>query len=342
MSSPSKKLKNSAKKTDSSRKKTSSTSRQTGSLALSDLHLRREHLEQEKQWLVKQIARKQKELFNFVEQLRQIATEIFQTSRPNVEKIAQLSQEIHQFFADIFSQRELGKQTRQKISSLYESLQESGIIFSSDKEDEDELDELFEEEENEEDSEPIFEKKEDIRHIRKTFLRLAEVFHPDKVTDEETKIRHTEIMKELNRAYRQQDFAKLLELEKEHLEGKDIQAEREDEPSGYCRLLERETQLLRQQYESLLREINLVRRTPEGAMVRDYRRAKREKIDPIAIAVKELERQEEMLREIHQFVKKFRDKKMTSEDFLKGRTRSRTASEGAAINPFLSWLLERC
>ena len=176
MSSPSKKLKNSAKKTDSSRKKTSSTSRQTGSLALSDLHLRREHLEQEK----------------------------------------------------------------------------------------------------------------------------------------------------------------------EHLEGKDIQAEREDELSGYCRLLERETQLLRQQYESLLREIDLVRRTPEGAMVRDYRRAKREKIDPIAIALKELERQEEMLREIHQFVKKFRDKKMTSEDFLKGRTRSRTASEGAAINPFLSWLLERC
>lgn len=53
-------------------------------------------------------------------------------------------------------------------------------------------------------------------------------------------------------------------------------------------------------------------------MVTDYRRAKREHIDPIALAMKELEHQEETLREIHQFVQDFRDKKITIKDFLKG------------------------
>ncbi|MGK7931168.1 MAG: molecular chaperone DnaJ [Microcystaceae cyanobacterium] len=314
------------------------TSNSETTLALSDLHRRRDHLEQEKQWLLKQITRKQKELANFVQQMRDIATEIFQGSRPYVEKIAQLSQEVHQFFEEIFSKRKMGKKTRYKISQLYETLQDSGLLFPSDEEDEDEeLDELFEDDETEEEDffndfrdrtesffssseeqESKFDKKEDIRHIRQTFLRLAEVFHPDKVTDEETKTRHTEIMKELNRAYREQDFAKLLELEKQHLEGETIDNDQEDELTRHCRLLEKETQVLRQQYDALLDELKLVRRSPEGAMVTDYRRAKREKIDPIAIALKELEQQEELLTEIHQFVKDFKDKKITIQTFLAG------------------------
>ena len=88
--------------------------------------------------------------------------------------------------------------------------------------------------------------------------------------------------------------------------------------SRRCRFLEKETQVLRQQYETLLRELNLVRKTPEGAMVKDYRRAKREKIDPIALTIKQLEKQQEMLAEICQFVQDFRDKKITFKDFLRG------------------------
>ncbi|MGK7943163.1 MAG: molecular chaperone DnaJ [Microcystaceae cyanobacterium] len=311
------------------------TSNPETTLALSELHLRRDHLEQEKKWLLKQITRKQKELANFVTQMRDIATEIFQGSRPHVEKIAQLSQDIHQFFEEIFNKRKMGKKTRHQISQLYEALQDSGLLFPSDEEDEDEeLDELFEDTDEEEEffnefrdrtgsfpqEETVskFDKKEDIRHIRQTFLRLAEVFHPDKVTDEETKTRHTEIMKELNRAYREQDFAKLLELEKQHLEGEASAEDQEDELTRHCRLLEKETQVLRQQYDALLDELKLVRRSPEGEMVTDYRRAKREKIDPISIALKELEQQEELLAEVHQFVKDFKDKKITVKTFLAG------------------------
>lgn len=307
------------------------------SLALSELHLRREQLEREKQWLLKQITRKQKELSNFVEQMREIATEIFQGSRPYVEKISQLSQEVHQFFEDIISGRKMGKQTKQKVQEVYETLLETGVIFSPEDDDSDELDDLFDEDSDDEyeedfdneyrrstpyepseNPETTFDKKEDVRHIRQTFLRLAEVFHPDKVTEEETKKRHTEIMKELNQAYRAKDFAKLLELEKQHLEDQDVDGEKEDEMTRHCRLLERENQVLRQQYEALLEELKLVKRTPEGEMVTDYRRAKREEIDPIEMALKELERQQEILSEIHQFVKDFRDKKITVKEFLKG------------------------
>lgn len=310
------------------------TSESEVTLALSDLHLRRDHLEQERQWLIKQITRKQKELSNFVEQMREIATQIFQGSQPHLEKIVQLSQEVHQFFEEIFSGRKISKKNQRKIHDIYQFLIEYGIVIpAEDDETDNELDELFEEEfesedENEEGNyraykpsenpEPAFEKKEEIRHIRQTFLRLAEVFHPDKVTDEETKTRHTEIMKELNKAYRAKDFAKLLELEKHHLENQKIDGEKEDDMSRHCRLLEQENQLLRQQYDALLAELNLVRRTPEGAMVTDYRKAKREKIDPIAMALQELEKQENILIEVHQFVKDFREQKITIKEFLKG------------------------
>lgn len=75
------------KNSQSSPTKTSSPPEAKTSLALSDIQLKREHLTQEKQWLLKQITRKQKELSNFVEQMREIATEIFQGSRERKQSI---------------------------------------------------------------------------------------------------------------------------------------------------------------------------------------------------------------------------------------------------------------
>jgi len=59
-------------------------------------------------------------------------------------------------------------------------------------------------------------KSPESRQIRRTFLRMAEIFHPDKVTDPETRMRHNEIMKEVNRAYKEGDIAKLLEIERQY------------------------------------------------------------------------------------------------------------------------------
>jgi hypothetical protein len=55
-----------------SRKKSHPTPQETSELALSSFHARFEQLEEDRQWLLKQIKRKQTELRNFLEQMRSL------------------------------------------------------------------------------------------------------------------------------------------------------------------------------------------------------------------------------------------------------------------------------
>ena len=97
-------------------------------LTLSSLHIRIEGLEEEHQWFLKQIRRKRTELNNFVEQMRFLATEIFQQGTPIFKQLGELDQEIHSLFTEILTQRKFGKQTRKDILGIYENLQMMGII----------------------------------------------------------------------------------------------------------------------------------------------------------------------------------------------------------------------
>jgi hypothetical protein len=212
-------------------------------LALSDLHLQLQGLEKEHESLLKQIKRKRTELNNFVEKMRSLATEVFHRVSPNMKTMAELDAEIHALFAEILTTRKMGKQTQKNIQSLYRSLQMGGIISykaiddeDEEDDDDDELDELFEDDnyqgnhqrrrqfwEAEQDAEsPTVPKTDESRKVRQTFLRLAEIFHPDKVKDNETQMTHTEIMKEINKAYQEGDLARLLEIERKYEVGETI------------------------------------------------------------------------------------------------------------------------
>ncbi|MFM6476490.1 MAG: molecular chaperone DnaJ, partial [Dolichospermum sp.] len=84
-----------------------------------------------------------------------------------------------------------------------------------------------------------------------TFLRLAEIFHPDKVKDNETQMTHTEIMKEINKAYQEGDLARLLEIERQYEVGEAIDNNSEDDLSRRCKNIEQHNQILKTQYEKL-------------------------------------------------------------------------------------------
>ncbi|WP_306422096.1 hypothetical protein [Nostoc sp. CHAB 5715] len=122
-------------------------------LALSQLHIRLQFLEKSHQSLLKQIKRKRTELNNFIEQTRTFATEIFHKASPSFQKMADLDQDIHTLFDEIFTTRKFGKQTFKNIEAVYLKLQFTGIIslkpsrrqFST------ELDELFDNPEPESD-----------------------------------------------------------------------------------------------------------------------------------------------------------------------------------------------
>lgn len=98
------------------------------SLALSQLHIRLEFLEKEHQSLLKQIKRKRTELKNFVEQMRSFGTEFLNKATPGFRKMAELDQEIHALFEEIFTTRKFGKQTLKNIQAVYRNLQVTGAI----------------------------------------------------------------------------------------------------------------------------------------------------------------------------------------------------------------------
>jgi uncharacterized membrane protein len=237
-----------------------------------------------------------------------------------------VDEEIHKIFAEIFQDKKLNKKNKEKINDIYLSLQIMGVIHDPDSEEEEdedqELDELFEDEEPTSEQQNLggeeAPKNQQPRHIRQTFIKLAEIFHPDKVGDVETQMQHTEIMKEINRAYHENDLARLLEIEKQYLEGENIDNINEDDLTRRCRLLEQQNEVLKNQYDNLREELSMVKRTPEGSMVSDFRRAVKAKVDPIEMVVKSAERELQMMEDIRNFVRDFRDKKITLQQFLKG------------------------
>jgi septation ring formation regulator EzrA len=131
-------------------------------------------------------------------------------------------------------------------------------------------------------------------------------------------MRHTEIMKEINRAYQEGDLARLLEIEQQHSAGEIIDGNSEGDLSRRCQKLEQHNEFLRNQYENLKRELRLAKNSPEGAMVADYRKAAKEGIDPIEQMFTATEQQMQIIEEVRDFVKNFRDKKVTIKEFLQG------------------------
>ena len=315
-------------------------------LALSDLHLQLAGLEKEHQSLLKQIKKKRTELNNFVEKMRSLATEVFHRVSPNMKTMAELDAEIHALFAEILNTRKMGKQTQKNIQSLYRSLQMGGIISykpieEEDDDDDDELDELFEDNdaqenhqrrrqfwEAEQDSEsPTVARTDESRKIRQTFLRLAEIFHPDKVKDNETQMTHTEIMKEINKAYQDGDLARLLEIERKYEVGETIDNNSEDDLSRRCKNIEQHNQILKNQYEKLKQELRLAKNTPEGSMVADYKKAAKQGVDCIELMLETIQSQTKIVVEIRDFVQDFKDKKITIKEFLAGPESLRSVQE---------------
>ncbi|MBO1065008.1 MULTISPECIES: J domain-containing protein [Nostocales] len=314
-------------------------------LALSDLHLQLQGLEKEHQSLLKQIKKKRTELNNFVEKMRSLATEVFHRVSPNMQTMAELDAEINALFAEILTTKKMGKQTQKNIQSLYRSLQMGGIIsykpIEEEEDDDEELDELFEDNDSQEnhqrrrqfweaeqDSEsPTVARTDESRKIRQTFLRLAEIFHPDKVKDNETQMTHTEIMKEINKAYQDGDLARLLEIERKYEVGETIDNNSEDDLSRRCKNIEQHNQILKNQYEKLKQELRLAKNTPEGSMVADYKKAAKQGIDCIELMLETIQSQTKIVAEIRDFVQDFKDKKITIKEFLAGPESLRSVQE---------------
>ncbi len=313
----------------STAKRTATT---TATLAPSAAHIRLDGLESEHERLLKQIKKKRNEVTKFVEQMRSYATEIYQRTTPQVKKITSLNQEIHILFKEILANKKLGKQVKKKIIEIYRSLQSAGIIsYEFDNDEEDAVEEDFEESPKDRPphesyyhqsrtgfESPSATKSDESKKIRSYFLRLAEIFHPDKATDSETQAKNTEIMKEINKAYQEGDLARLLEIEQLHQIGESIDSNSEDDLTRKCDRLEKQIQFLKNQYESLKTELREHKKSPGGSIVSDCRKAKKQGVDPIEEISEQIDYQMKIVSEIRDYAKDFKSSKISIQEFLRG------------------------
>ncbi len=307
-------------------------------LALSDLRIRLEFLEKNNEKLLKQINKKRTELENLIDRIQELGRELAQRSAPVLQQLFEIDQQIHAVFAEIFNGRKLGKQTRQNIQRIYQNMQISGLIspnlddagqpdkdgmFDFDMDDFPDFGEADSEwpgnrsinDLGDSASKPD---RDELKKIRQLFLRLADVFHPDKAGVDADQEYHAEVMKEINQAYQNGDLAKLLAIEKQHQMGEMIDRDNEDDLTRRCARVEQENEFLQSQFDSLKQELRLAKNSQEGAMATEHRQLIKAGIDPISDAIAEAEEQCQLVKDVHEFVVKFRDKRITIKEFLLG------------------------
>ena len=313
---------------------TSTPSTQENALSFSSVNARVEFLQEKHKKLLKQIKRKKTELFNLTEQMENLAQEMLHKSRPFHEKIHSLDEEIHALFEKILTNKRWGKRQKQEIKSVYKILQLTGRIsprmehfsksaknFEDEGENSSEKDFFDDQNDFDENYQQVYEESDfsqprPHRDLRKIFLKLADKFHPDKVNDAESRAYYTEIMKEINIAYKSGDLARLLEIERDENQQKvkfypnDLEQE--------SQRLQTEIELLVQQYEQIKSEVREVRNTPQGHMVQQYRKAKRSGENLMERLVEDAELELNSLAKLRDFIQAFQERKITFQDFLRG------------------------
>lgn len=288
--------------------------------------------------LLKEVARKRRDLEKMEEEMQAASSGVGSRLEPIRAAFFRVDGEIHALFSELLAPGRLSKRARGELRQAYRQLQERGILSTRDAEapldDGDRESDPPEEVPRPPSDAGGFtaERPEAATpgglSLRALFLRLAAALHPDKVQDEDEKATRTETMKEVTRAYREGDLARLIEL------GRRLEEEQPDEPADVddaaarCAALERTNLALRQQLRAVARALRDLRHSALGRLVQELRRRGRaEGGDPIASVVAESERDLAMQERLRDFVRAFRDGDISLDELLAGPPQDDGAGE---------------
>ncbi len=256
------------------------------------VRLRKQHRE-----LVAKVRRKRSALQRLGDEADRVARELAERSAPLRVEQRDLDHELHAAFDAIDSDPRLGRSERRAVRRLYRWLQSIGALS-----------------ERIDDAPPpvATEEAPPAPAMRPTFLRLATAYHPDKTTDDAERERHTEIMKELNRAYRDGDVSRLLEMERA-LDGGDDAAALDPVT------LEQQVTALRSQLRDLSNQMSDLRSEYAGAVALEHRRlTEAGHQDPVGAMVDELRGAIAETRTLRDLVDQFRAGEIHIDELLAG------------------------
>lgn len=300
-----------------------SSSSPSSSVSVDTLQAQIDTLNRDRLKLLKKIEKQQHKIDQAQEDERAIIAKIVHNIHPISTKINEVDQEIHDLFTDIFKNRGLSHKKHQKVLNIYHNIQEVGLISNRR-----EREVKQEEQTSESDEHTLWENLKanpDFSQIRQKFLQLAAIFHPDKVAQDQDRDYYTEVMKEVNQAYKAGDLAKLLQIEAQYYQGK-IRAIGQDanlDLKEQIDRLQQENKMLNTQYQTLKQNWKSQRRTPEAQVVKTYHTLRKKRIHPIAYMKQKSKDRLVELERIRDFAKRFRDKKISTQEFLNERNPSK-------------------
>ena len=301
-------------------------------LTLSSGASRLRNLENKRKRLTKSIERVRNKSTRCDQEQQQFARSLASQLAPVIERGILLDEEIHQLFAEIFQTRKFGKRSGKQVRDVYHSLQTSGVISNRmDSHGEEPLEWAEGDEpdddwgEGEDAARPwTATAQQPKRQLRDLFLQLAGSFHPDLAGDEETRMRHTEVMKEVNRAYKAGDVVSLLAIEQDLAisAGQELSSA-DDDFQAVCARLETHIELLKQQLSDLKDRLKEQQNSELGLMLDELRRFRRSsQVDPAELFLDQAREELEEMEALRDFVHRFRHRKMTIKEFVRGPSAS--------------------
>jgi chromosome segregation ATPase len=289
--------------------------------------------EQEK--LLTKIARKKQSLEREVASIKELQVHLARAQDgmgPLMEQGQKVDQEIHQLFATLLSKGRLKAKERRLVRQVYDELQSDGTITPApDAVDEDVLDWLRDDVEPDPfdghhpshgspDSAASAKRPtgKGASSLRDIFRRLAVAIHPDRSQTDDDRHHRTEAMKEVTRAYRDGDLARLLELESAWLAEEKAPVEAADEVDRRCANLERTNRELKRQLRELEDELRELKSSLPVLAASELGLRSKNGAARVEAMIAETEVGIKGLHDLRDFVRSFVDGKITLDEFMLG------------------------
>ena len=310
----------------------------SGQLELRETSSRLVALLRERQKLLANVTRKKGKLERLLATLDAQHAQMAQmasAAQPLLAQAQEIDREVHGLFAAILARPSLKRKDRRLIQDVYDMLQLEGILTPAPSADDDifECDNVSGQEPSDfpagefpPSPDPQGESPSARRAagstataMRDLFRRLATAIHPDKAQDADSQQERTEAMKEVTRAYRDGDMARLIELEKVWLAGAcPDPGNEEDETERRCSSLEQTNRELKRQIKELDAKMREIKRSAPAEFATALGLGGRHGDAPPSGLLSTLESEVEALREARDFVRSFVDGKITFAQFVAG------------------------
>ncbi|HRI49334.1 MAG TPA: hypothetical protein PLW65_04060 [Pseudomonadota bacterium] len=290
----------------------------------------------EHQQLLTKIKQKRRELQRLTERMQTTLAEASRRVAPLLAEIERLDGELHALFSELLARKRQPRGVTAAVKRIYQTLQQAGVLSPAAPAPAPTYEDRARAsagrwESAAADGEPeaggYSAPRPGAREgtagqsLRGLFHRLAAEVHPDRAQHEDEKARRTEAMKELTRAYQDGDLARLLELEKIWLVAGELPAARDElsDLDDRCATLGRTNAALRSQLDQIKKELKELRRSPQAVLLSDLARsAARTGEDQFASAITEAQEHVDHLRELVDFIGKFRAGAIDLDELLAG------------------------